>query len=128
MASNDPDDACPNLTGLVVDESGCSEANFDSDGDGVSDLGDACDDTPFGFPVLADGCTDESALDTDLDGDSYSGVYTDIDPVSGFHVNQTGDGNFERLHPMVRQGRLRRQPLTRQQRRRLSNRIWLVVH
>ena len=56
----------------------------DTDGDGVSDLDDACDDTPFGFPVLADGCTDESALDTDLDGDGYSGVYAyDIDPVSG---------------------------------------------
>ena len=90
---NDPDDACPNTeAGLVVDESGCSEAQRDSDGDGVSDLDDACDDTPFGFPVLADGCTDESALDTDLDGDGYSGVYAyDIDPVSGLHVNQTGD-------------------------------------
>ena len=68
-----------------MDESGCSEAQRDSDGDGVSDLDDACDDTPFGFPVLADGCTDESALDTDLDGDGYSGVYAyDIDRCPGF--------------------------------------------
>jgi hypothetical protein len=55
-------------------------------------LDDACDDTPPGFPILANGCTDESALDTDLDGDGYSGVYTyDVDPVTGLHVNQTGD-------------------------------------
>ena len=60
--------------------------------DGLSDLEDACDDTPPGFPILANGCTDESALDTDLDGDGYKGVYTyDIDPATGLHVNQTGD-------------------------------------
>ena len=90
---NDPEDACPSTeAGQSVDESGCSEAQRDSDGDGVSDLDDACDDTPSGFPILSDGCTDESALDTDLDGDGYSGVYAyDVDPVSGLHVNQTGD-------------------------------------
>ena len=90
---NDPEDDCPDTgAGLDVDENGCSQAQRDSDGDGLSDLDDACDDTPAGFPILANGCTDESALDTDLDGDGYSGVYTyDIDPVSGLHVNQTGD-------------------------------------
>ena len=90
---NDPEDDCPNTgAGEEVDENGCSQAQRDSDGDGLSDLDDACDDTPPGFPILANGCTDESALDTDLDGDGYSGVYTyDIDPVSGLHVNQTGD-------------------------------------
>ena len=32
------------------------------------------------------------APDTDLDGDGYSGVYAyDIDPITGLHVNQTGD-------------------------------------
>ena len=90
---NDPDDSCPNTAeGVEVDENGCSQAQRDSDGDGLSDLDDACDDTPPGFPILANGCTDESALDTDLDGDGYSGVYTyDVDPISGLHVNQTGD-------------------------------------
>ena len=90
---NDPLDDCPNTgAGQEVDENGCSQAQRDTDGDGLSDLDDACDDTPPGFPILANGCTDESALDTDLDGDGYSGVYTyDIDPVSGLHVNQTGD-------------------------------------
>ena len=35
---------------------------------------------------------DESALDTDLDGDGYSGVYTyDIDNATGLHINQAGD-------------------------------------
>ncbi len=90
---NDPDDACPNTAaGMEVDANGCSQAQRDSDGDGLSDLDDACDDTPPGFPILANGCTDESALDTDLDGDGYSGVYTyDVDPITGLHVNQTGD-------------------------------------
>jgi hypothetical protein len=90
---NDPEDACPNTAaGMEVDANGCSQAQRDSDGDGLSDLDDACDDTPPGFPILANGCTDESALDTDLDGDGYSGVYTyDVDPITGLHVNQTGD-------------------------------------
>ena len=90
---NDPEDNCPNTAeGMEVDENGCSQAQRDSDGDGLSDLDDACDDTPPGFPILANGCTDESALDTDLDGDGYSGVYAyDIDPITGLHVNQTGD-------------------------------------
>lgn len=90
---NDPEDTCPNTAeGMEVDENGCSQAQRDSDGDGLSDLDDACDDTPPGFPILANGCTDESALDTDLDGDGYSGLYTyDIDPITGLHVNQTGD-------------------------------------
>ncbi|MGB0236520.1 MAG: hypothetical protein ACPF93_05450, partial [Poseidonia sp.] len=90
---NDPDDACPNTAAdMEVDANGCSQAQRDSDGDGLSDLDDACDDTPPGFPILANGCTDESALDTDLDGDGYSGVYTyDVDPITGLHVNQTGD-------------------------------------
>ena len=90
---NDPEDACPNTeAGQNVDENGCSQAQRDSDGDGLSDLDDACDDTPPGFPILANGCTDESALTVDLDGDGYAGVYAyDIDPVTGLHVNQTGD-------------------------------------
>ena len=90
---NDPEDSCPNTAeGMEVDENGCSQAQRDSDGDGLSDLDDACNDTPPGFPILPNGCTDENALDTDLDGDGYSGVYTyDIDPTTGLHVNQTGD-------------------------------------
>ena len=90
---NDPVDDCPNTgVGEEVDENGCSQAQRDTDGDGLSDLDDACDDTPPGFPILANGCTDESALDTDLDGDGYSGVYTyDIDNETGLHINQAGD-------------------------------------
>lgn len=90
---NDPEDACPNTeAGQNVDENGCSQAQRDSDGDGLSDLDDACDDTPPGFPILENGCTDESKLTVDLDGDGYAGIYSyDIDPVSGLHVNQTGD-------------------------------------
>ena len=90
---NDPEDTCPDTEpDAEVDENGCSQAQRDTDGDGLSDLDDACDDTPPGFPILANGCTDESALDTDLDGDGYSGVYAyDIDPITGLHVNQTGD-------------------------------------
>ena len=90
---NDPEDTCPDTEpDAEVDENGCSQAQRDTDGDGLSDLDDACDDTPPGFPILANGCTDESALDTDLDGDGYSGAYAyDVDPVTGLHVNQTGD-------------------------------------
>ena len=90
---NDPDDRCPNTEpGQNVDENGCSQGQRDSDGDGLSDLEDACDDTPPGFPILANGCTDESALTVDLDGDGYAGKYTfDVDPLTGLHVNQTGD-------------------------------------
>ncbi len=90
---NDPDDRCPNTeAGQNVDENGCSQGQRDSDGDGLSDLEDACDDTPPGFPILANGCTDESALTVDIDGDGYAGLYTyDIDPLTGLHVNQTGD-------------------------------------
>ena len=37
----------------------------------MSDGSDQCPDTEAGFPVDADGCLDEDALDQDLDGDGY---------------------------------------------------------
>ena len=90
---NDPEDRCPNTeAGEDVDQFGCSQAQRDSDGDGLSDLDDACNDTPPGFPILENGCTDESALTEDIDGDGFAGAYSyDIDPITGLHVNQTGD-------------------------------------
>ena len=87
----DIDDLCPDST-LTVDENGCDENQRDTDGDGVSDGSDLCPDTEAGFPVDADGCLDEDALDQDLDGDGYSGDYTfDIDEDTGLRINEVGD-------------------------------------
>ena len=72
---NDPVDDCPNTGVEEVDQNGCSQASghrrrwFIRPRRCVRRYAS-------GFPILANGCTDESALDTDLDGDGYSGVYT----------------------------------------------------
>ena len=44
----------------------------DSDSDGITDDIDVCPDTPENYPVLADGCTDESAKEIDWDNDGYT--------------------------------------------------------
>ncbi|MED5291206.1 MAG: hypothetical protein VX778_03165, partial [Candidatus Thermoplasmatota archaeon] len=64
----------------------------DTDGDGVIDANDDCDDTLSGTPVDEFGCEDDSAYDVDLDGDGYFGEYTyDIDSETGLRINQAGD-------------------------------------
>ena len=88
----DPDDLCPLTLETEVDANGCSTAQLDTDDDGVSDADDQCPSTPTGFPVDSTGCTDETALDQDLDGDGYKGAYTyTINATSGLHENQAGD-------------------------------------
>ncbi|MBT5617820.1 MAG: hypothetical protein HOJ71_01955, partial [Euryarchaeota archaeon] len=88
----DPVDLCPLTVETEVDANGCSTAQLDSDDDGVSDADDACPSTPAGFPVDVTGCTDETALEQDLDGDGYKGTYTySLNATSGLRENQTGD-------------------------------------
>jgi hypothetical protein len=88
----DPVDLCPLTVETEVDANGCSTAQLDSDDDGVSDADDACPSTPTGFPVDVTGCTDETALEQDLDGDGYKGTYTyNVNATSGLRENQTGD-------------------------------------
>ena len=53
---------------------GCSMSQKDGDSDGVSDALDQCPNTQENYPVLADGCLDESALEFDWDSDGFDGV------------------------------------------------------
>ena len=88
----DPVDLCPFTVGTDVDADGCADNQIDTDGDGVVDADDECPQTPEGFPVDAVGCTDETALEQDLDGDGYKGAYAyDLNSTSGLRENQTGD-------------------------------------
>ena len=90
-----PSDFCPDTLYDErgdVDVNGCSPSQRDSDGDGVSDLLDDCPGTPAGYPILSDGCTDESAFDQDLDGDGYAGTYVfTFNELTGLRENQSGD-------------------------------------
>ena len=66
-------DLCPNTsTDDIPDLEGCSLSQKDSDSDGITDDIDVCPDTPENYPVLADGCTDESAKEIDWDNDGYT--------------------------------------------------------
>lgn len=88
----DPLDLCPLTLETEVDANGCSTSQLDGDDDGVSNADDVCPSTPAGFPVDATGCTDDSALETDLDGDGYKGAYLYVlNATTGLHENQTGD-------------------------------------
>ena len=90
-----PSDLCPDTLydqREEVDENGCSESQRDTDNDGVKDDVDECPGTPLGYPVLVDGCLDESAFDQDLDGDGYFGEYTyDLNEETNLRENQSGD-------------------------------------
>ena len=95
----DPVDLCPN-TPLIevdgvpdpIDENGCHESQKDDDLDGVNNDLDQCPNTTAGFPVSSDGCVDETALDTDLDGDGWKGNYSfSLNSATGLRENQTGD-------------------------------------
>ena len=67
-------DTCPNTpSGEIPDLTGCALSEKDSDNDGISDDIDVCPETPENYPVLADGCTDESAKQIDWDEDGYTG-------------------------------------------------------
>ena len=69
---NNPD-LCPNTPfGQSVDSTGCSDAQLDDDGDGVSNNLDICPNTPAGELVDYNGCS-STELDSDLDGikDAY---------------------------------------------------------
>ncbi len=69
---NNPD-LCPNTPfGQSVDSTGCSDAQLDDDGDGVSNNLDICPNTPGGELVDYNGCS-STELDGDLDGikDAY---------------------------------------------------------
>ena len=59
-----------------IDADGCGISQRDSDADGVMDIADDCPDTQAGYPVDLAGCVDEVALNQDLDGDGFSGVYS----------------------------------------------------
>ena len=92
-----PTDLCPNTPSNEinqVDIDGCSASQRDSDGDKVWDDIDACLDTPAGYPVLLDGCTDESQFgdQSDYDGDGYFDNYTfTLNEETGLRENQSGD-------------------------------------
>ena len=90
-----PSDLCPDTIydeREDVDENGCSASQRDSDGDGVTDANDACLDTPTGYPILENGCTDESAFDQDFDGDGFAGTYNfTLNTETGLRENQSGD-------------------------------------
>ena len=95
----DPVDLCPN-TPLIevdgvpdpIDQNGCHESQKDDDLDGVNNDLDQCPNTAVGFPVSSDGCIDETALDTDLDGDGWKGNYSfTVNPATGLRENQSGD-------------------------------------
>lgn len=81
----DGEDLCPDTaTGDTVDASGCSDAQVDSDGDGVCDPGavsvgpaacagsDNCPSDPNPLQVNTDGDADGDACDTDDDNDGDS--------------------------------------------------------
>ena len=88
----DPQDLCPFTSGSEVDANGCAPNQIDTDGDGVVDADDVCPATPNGFPVDSEGCTDETALDEDLDGDGFKGAYTyTLNATNGLRENQAGD-------------------------------------
>ncbi|NCG42734.1 MAG: hypothetical protein GWO84_04265, partial [Euryarchaeota archaeon] len=89
----DPVDQCP-LTPVeeIVDANGCGDSQKDDDLDGVNNDLDQCPNTTAGFPVSSDGCVDETALDTDLDGDGWKGNYSfSLNSATGLRENQTGD-------------------------------------
>ena len=90
-----PSDLCPDTIydeREEVDENGCSASQRDSDGDGVTDANDDCLDTPTGYPILANGCTDESAFEQDFDGDGFAGTYNfTLNNETGLRESQSGD-------------------------------------
>jgi len=90
-----PSDLCPFTLYSErgdVDVNGCTASQRDSDGDGLTDDIDACLDTPTGYPILPNGCTDESAFDQDLDGDGFAGAYIySLNEGTGLRENQSGD-------------------------------------
>jgi len=92
---NDPLDVCPGTSsGAETDSNGCADDQRDSDGDGLVDAQDTCVDTPEALIQFIDstGCVDESALDVDVDGDGYAGLYAyEVDASTGLRINQTGD-------------------------------------
>ncbi|MCP4628732.1 MAG: hypothetical protein GY850_35280, partial [bacterium] len=106
-----PDDSCTMGTELYCgsisgiygsDGSNCSTGLciYDSDGDGVPDIGDLCPDTPAGAPVDANGCAD-SQKDSDGDGisddqdlclDTPVGVTVDANGCADSQKDSDGDG------------------------------------
>ena len=85
-------DSCENTPSQEVpDEFGCSASQKDADGDGVTDDTDVCPDTELGYPVLTDGCIDESALEFDWDSDGYSGQ----DDLFPFEDSQWSDSDSD---------------------------------
>jgi len=79
---------CGNLDPHSVSECSSIDPNLDSDGDGVNDIFDDCDNTPSGETVDNNGC---AASELDSDGD---GVTDDTDQCpttpSGIEVDATG--------------------------------------
>jgi hypothetical protein len=89
----DPVDLCPfTPVGEAVDANGCGDSQKDDDSDGINNDLDLCPDTAIGFPVDSDGCVDETALDTDIDGDGWKGNYSyTVNSTTGLRENQSGD-------------------------------------
>jgi len=112
----DGSDACPGTAANdPVGVFGCSQAQVDSDGDGVCNTdapagaggpppgcngSDACPDTPQGEMVNADGCSD-TQLDTDNDGvtdaeDNCPLVFNDgQEDLDGDDVGDVCDGDID---------------------------------
>ncbi|RZD52319.1 MAG: hypothetical protein CXT67_06445 [Methanobacteriota archaeon] len=72
-----------------MDNTGCSDAQRDSDGDGVNDNTDQCDDTPPGESVDLNGCS-ASQRDNDEDGVNDKDDFMPND--ASQHTDSDGDG------------------------------------